>query len=174
MGFNFASALTPHYFAKQIDDEILYGYYCRVADQSPIPTLLYNAPRFTGGVALSADCIVRLAAHGNIAGMKDSSSAGPGVVLAKLGDTAAGGPGSHQGSPVKAAEFSVLAGSANFLFPSLLLGAAGGVVSVANFIPDLCAGIHRLYMEGSYKEAGALHRRVPVGHQPREGTGRAG
>jgi 4-hydroxy-2-oxoglutarate aldolase len=161
MGFEYASALTPHYFPKQINDEVLYAYYCRVADQSPIPILLYNAPGFTGGVSLSAACVARLAAHGNIAGMKDSSAAGPGLILTKLREKEGKREGTGSGrAGQNRQEFSVLAGSANFFFPSLLLGAVGGVLSIANYLPDLCCKIHQLFTEGSFKEARDLHHRI--------------
>ena len=150
MGFEYASALTPHYFPKQINDEVLYAHYCRVADQSPIPIILYNAPGFTGGVSLSAACVAKLAGHGNIAGIKDSSAAGPGLILAKLRET--------EGK--RGQTFAVLAGSANFFFPSLLIGAVGGVLSIANFLPDRCCLIYQLFMEGSYGEARDLHHRI--------------
>ena len=75
MGFDFASVLTPSYFAKQMTDEILEGYYRRIADESPLPLLLYHAPQHAGGVTFSSRCLSRLAEHPNIAGMKDSSAA---------------------------------------------------------------------------------------------------
>jgi 4-hydroxy-2-oxoglutarate aldolase len=145
MGFPFASILTPHYFARQMNDEIFSGYYRRIADSSPIPILLYNAPGFAGGVSLSAGCVLALAEHGNIVGIKDSSQAGPGGLLAELG---------------RSCEFCVLAGSANFFYPSLLLGAVGGVLSLANSLPGLCCELYRLYLEGSYERALELNRGI--------------
>jgi len=148
MGFEYASVLTPHYFPKNLGDGALHDFFSRVADRSPIPILLYNAPGFTGGVAVSPACVVRLAAHANIVGMKDSSSAGPGAFLAQLAQDAS---------------FSVLAGSASFFYPSLLLGAAGGVLSMANYLPDPCCELYRLTRDGSrgsLRRAAALHRTI--------------
>ena len=76
MGFAYASILTPSYFSRQMTDAVLSGYYEAVADGSPIPVLLYNAPGFASGVQLSPKTVNRLAAHPNIVGMKDSSPAG--------------------------------------------------------------------------------------------------
>ncbi len=145
MGFDFASILTPGYFAKRINDEVLTGYYERIADSSPIPVLLYNAPGFTGGVRLSPGAVSRLARHKNIVGMKDSSPAGPNGFLAQLQ--------SQQ-------EFYVLAGSANFFYPSLHLGAVGGIISLADALPAECCKLYRLFCEGAYDEALELHFRL--------------
>jgi len=43
-----------------------------VADASPVPMILYSVPANTG-LDLSAAVIVRLAAHDNIIGLKDSA-----------------------------------------------------------------------------------------------------
>lgn len=145
MGFEYVSVLTPSYFAKQMNDAVLTGYYEKVADASPIPVLLYNAPGFAGGVQISPKAVNRLAAHPNIVGMKDSSAAGPDRFLTALE------PG-H--------EFSVLAGSANFFYASLHLGAVGGIISLANSMPEPCCEMYRLFMAGEYERARSLHFRL--------------
>ncbi|MHB9027482.1 MAG: dihydrodipicolinate synthase family protein [Candidatus Latescibacterota bacterium] len=142
MGFGYASVLTPSYFAKQMNDTVLTGYFEAVADASPIPVLLYNAPGFAGGVQLSAKAVKKLAAHPNIVGMKDSSSAGPDKFLTLL---------DH------APDFHVLAGSANFFYASLHLGAAGGIISLANALPEPCCELYRLFLAGEYDRALDLH-----------------
>ncbi len=145
MGFDFASILTPGYFAKRMNDEILTGYYKRIADKSPIPILLYNAPGFAGGVQISPKAVQKLARHENIVGMKDSSPTGPNRFLAQL-DTEQ--------------DFYVLAGSANFFYPSLHLGAAGGIISLANALPEQCCKLYQLFLEKAYDEARELHFRL--------------
>ena len=142
MGFDYVSVLTPCYFAKQIDGAVLKSHYERIADSIDVPVLLYNAPGFTGGVRIPAQTIVQLSQHPNIAGMKDSSPEGPAKLLACLDP---------------AEDFHVLAGSANFFYPCLHLGAAGGVISLANTLPDSCCDLYRLFKEGKYDEASSLH-----------------
>jgi len=150
LGFEFASVLTPSYFAKQMDDQALLDFYTRVADNVSIPILIYNAPRFAGGVEISPKALSQLAAHNNIVGMKDSSLVGPNRFLAVL-------PNAHLNS---ASAFQVLAGSANFFYPSLHLGAVGGILSLANYLPALCCDLYRLFLEGAYREARDLHFRL--------------
>jgi 4-hydroxy-2-oxoglutarate aldolase len=142
MGFDYVSILTPNYFARHIDGAILQGYYERIADSIDIPVLLYNAPGFTGGVRIPVQTVLELSRHANIVGMKDSSPEGPAKLLACLDP---------------AEDFHVLAGSANFFYLSLHLGAPAGVLSLANALPDRCCELYRLFAQGKYDEAKRLH-----------------
>ena len=142
MGFDFASILTPSYFAKKMNDEVLTGYYRRIADSSPIPVLLYNAPGFAGGVKISPSAVKDLAGHENIVGMKDSSPTGPNSFLAKLDGVN---------------DFHVLAGSANFFYPTLHIGTIGGIISLSNVLPEQCCELYRLFIDGKFEEAKKLH-----------------
>ena len=145
MGFDYVSILTPSYFARQIDGATLQCYYERIADSIDIPVLLYNAPGFTGGMEIPLQIVLELSGHPNIVGMKDSSPAGPAKLLACLDPTE---------------DFNVLAGSANFFYPSLHLGASGGVLSLANALPGPCCDIYRLFTQGKYDNAKELSFRL--------------
>jgi len=142
MGFDYVSVLTPCYFAKQIDGNVLKSHYERIADSIDIPVLLYNAPGFTGGMRIPAKTVVELSRDPNIAGMKDSSPEGPAKLLANL-------------DPDE--DFHVLSGSANFFYPCLHLGIPGGVVSLANALPEPCCELYRLFKKGKFDEARKLH-----------------
>ena len=67
LGYHFALVSTPYFFKPMMTADVLVEHYCRVADASRIPILLYSVPQFTG-VAIEADLTARLAAHPNIAG----------------------------------------------------------------------------------------------------------
>lgn len=142
MGFDYVSVLTPCYFPRQIDGGALRSHYERIADSIDAPVLLYNAPGFTGGMKIPPRTVAELSRHPNIVGMKDSSPEGPAKFLACLD---------------AAEDFHVLAGSANFFYPSLHLGASGGVVSVANFFPGPCCEVYELFKQGKYEQAKELH-----------------
>lgn len=145
MGFDYISVLTPSYFAKRMDGLTLQGYYERIAENVLVPVLLYNAPGFAGGVQIPPKTVIALSMHPNIAGMKDSSPAGPARFLSELD------PGD---------DFNILAGSANFFYPSLHLGASGGVLSLANSLPDPCCEVYRLFINGEYEQARILTFRL--------------
>jgi 4-hydroxy-2-oxoglutarate aldolase len=142
MGFDYVSVLTPCYFAKHIDGNILKNHYERIAESIDIPVLLYNAPGFTGGIRIPPKTVVELSRHSNIVGMKDSSPEGPAKLLANLDP---------------AEDFHVLSGSANFFYPCLHLGIPGGVISLTNSLPAPCCDLYRLFMQGEYDEARKLH-----------------
>lgn len=125
LGADFGLVLSPGYFKKQMTDEVLYRYFSTLADRSPIPVLIYNAPGFCG-VTVSPALICRLAQHPNIVGMKDSAKSGIENFLAFESDS-----------------FHVLAGSANFLFAAMMGGSIGGTVSLANSFPALALELFR-------------------------------
>jgi len=145
MGFDCVSILTPHYFAKRMDGPTLRDYYERIADSVGIRVVLYNAPGFAGGVEIPPQTVLELSRHPNIIGIKDSSPSGPAKFLACLDP---------------AEDFHVLAGSANFFYPALHLGAAGGVLSLANILPEPCCELYELFIQGRYDEARQLHSRL--------------
>ena len=124
--FDYVSVLTPHYFKARMTDEALVGYFTAIADRSPWPVLLYCAPGFANGVCISPDALRVLADHPNIAGIKDTSKDQMGAYLA-----AAGGR----------KDFAVMAGSIGNLQACVKGGGAAGVLSAANYFPNLCARI---------------------------------
>jgi 4-hydroxy-2-oxoglutarate aldolase len=119
LGADFGLVLSPGYFKKQMTGEVLFRYFTTLADTSPIPMLIYNAPGFCG-VTVPPSLAARLASHPNIVGMKDSASSGIEQFLQFESDT-----------------FHVLAGSANFLFAAMMGGSIGGTVSLADSFPRL-------------------------------------
>lgn len=139
-GANFALVVAPFYFRSSMTDTVLETHYTRVADESPLPILLYNIPQVTG-FALSPSLIAKLAQHENIVGMKDSS----GNVVA-LTETMRQIPES----------FTVLTGSAPTLLPALSLDAKGGILAVANVAPRGYRRIFSCFREGDLAEARRL------------------
>jgi len=145
MGFDYVSIITPNYFAKHIDGATLKRYYTQVADSIDIPVLLYNVPGFAGGVVIPPQTVADLSKHPNIVGMKDSSPTGPSKFLSCLDP---------------AEDFHILAGSANFIYSSFHLGAAGGVLSLANVMPEPCCNLYLLFTQGEYDKAKELSFRL--------------
>lgn len=135
---------TPSYFKSQMTTDLFVRHFTAVADASPVPVLPYNVPVFTG-VNMAAEAVATLALHPNIPGVKDSSGN-----LTQIADIAA----------ATSADFCVLVGSAPTLYPSLCVGAAGGIVGAACVIPDLMVELYELGMAGRHAEALALQRRI--------------
>lgn len=137
----------PHYYGGQMSDEALARFYTEVADNIPIPALLYNIPKFTH-LNLAAGLVSRLSRHPNIVGIKDSSG---NVNL--LG----------QYLNLSESNFKVLVGTAGVLFSGLSLGCAGGIVAMANVAPQACVEILAAVDQGDFQEARRLQlRMLPV------------
>ncbi len=120
IGYKAALVLTPHYFKNQMTrPETQLLYFRSVADRAKIPVLIYNFPQMTG-VDITADTVVKLSEHPNIIGMKDSS----GNIEKMMYVVREAKPG-----------FQMLVGSAQLLWPALLMGAAGGILAFSNAAP---------------------------------------
>lgn len=139
-GANAALVITPAFYKGKMSEPALQKFFTDVADASPIPVILYNMPANTG-IDISANLVVSLANHSNIIGLKDS-----GGNITKMGEIV------HNVSD----DFQVLAGSAGFLLPALIMGAVGGIVALADIAPAQCLLIQQLFSEGKLKEAKSL------------------
>lgn len=135
---------TPSFFRQWVSDDALADHYAAVADASPAPVILYNFAALTG-VNLTVAAAVRLAAHANVVGMKESGS--DVGFLSELIDA----------TPE---QFSVLSGSAAVFYASLLSGAAGGVLALASVVPELCVELFDLVRTQRLAEARTLQRRL--------------
>ncbi len=144
LGADYALVGIPCYYRARMSDDALYAHFWNVADHSPIPVLIYNAPQFTGFGA-SAALLERLAAHENIAGMKESSGNLP--LQAEV----------RRRVPKR---FKILVGSAPTLFPSLVQGACGGIVAIACALPAMCTGLYEMFRAGDWQGAAELQRRL--------------
>jgi 4-hydroxy-2-oxoglutarate aldolase len=134
--------LTPFYYKSQMTQDVLIKHFIDVADASPIPIILYNMPATTG-VSLSLGTVQRLATHPQIIAVKDSSGDAA-LVADYIAHTPKG--------------FQVLVGVAPNLYASLCLGANGGIVALANAMPDLCVALYTLVREGRHAEALEIQR----------------
>jgi 4-hydroxy-2-oxoglutarate aldolase len=144
VGADLVLVRTPTAFKAQLTPDAFLRHYTAVADASPVPVLLYDFPQ-SFGVTLPLPVIATLAAHPNVAGMKDSSGD-----IAQIADQVSCTPD----------RFEVLVGSAPTLHASLLVGAVGGVVAVANVVPDACVRLFDLARSGRHEEARDLQRRL--------------
>lgn len=142
-GADLVSVLCPSYFASSMTDTALTKFYIAVADGLSIPVLLYNCPKFAAGVTISPEVVKDLSSHPNIAGMKDTSSGNIEKYL-----------------EVKDDSFEVVAGSIGNLLTGLKSGASGGVLSMANYLPEPCCMIQELFKSGRIEEAEELSSRL--------------
>jgi 4-hydroxy-2-oxoglutarate aldolase len=119
-------------------------HYRAVADDSPVPVLLYNYPAVTG-VNLTAETVGKLAEHPNIVGIKET-----GTDTAQFAAYVAAVPPA----------FAVMAGSAPVFYPWLCVGATGGILALACVAPDLCVRLLQHAIAGRHDAARALQQEV--------------
>ena len=154
LGADFITLLPPSYFKKEMTDPVLLKYFTDVADSLTTPCLVYNAPQFCGGTTLSVTLIKEVARHPNIVGVKDSSTGNIESFLFAVRDV-----------------FNVMPGSANFFVNGLIMGAPGGVISLANVFPEITCQLYDLTVNRQYEDAFRLNERVIQINKSVSGTG---
>ena len=132
--------VTPHYYKAQLNPTALERYFLEIADNSPLPVIIYHVPKFTG-IDVPVSLIARLSEHPQIIGMKDSS--GNLTYFQSL-------------LALNLREFHLFTGNANTLMTSMVMGAAGGVLALANIAPQVCIDIFNYIEEGDNKSAREL------------------
>jgi len=129
--------LNPSYYRGLMTQDALIIHYWAVADASTVPVIIYNMPA-NSGMDMDAEIIVKISAHKNIIGMKDS-----GGNLVKMGDV----------KRMAKADFQILAGSASFLLAALSVGAIGGILALANIAPEKCISVYNDFFSGNMERA---------------------
>ncbi|HZK60621.1 MAG TPA: dihydrodipicolinate synthase family protein [Anaerovoracaceae bacterium] len=136
LGAAAALILPPHFFKASMKHDVLISHYYAVADESPIPILVYNVPAFTG-VDITLETMIALANHPMIIGAKDSSAN-----VVKMAHVLAAVP-----------DFQVFAGTGSALLPFLSIGGCGGVMALANFAAKPLRQLYEAFNNGNMKEA---------------------
>jgi 4-hydroxy-2-oxoglutarate aldolase len=146
-GANYALIISPSFFKSEMKHHSFLNYYARVAESVMIPVIIYNVPKFTN-VNIEPETVIELSEHPNIAGLKDSTEN-----TARISEIVANVPNS----------FKVIVGTASVLYSGLSAGASGGILALANIIPDECLQIYILHIAGKNKEALELQNKlIPV------------
>ncbi|ELZ08893.1 dihydrodipicolinate synthase/n-acetylneuraminate lyase [Halovivax asiaticus JCM 14624] len=142
-GADAALVVTPSYYGQ--GQAALETYYRDLADESPIPIYLYSVPKFTDCV-LAPETVAGLATHETIAGIKDSSG-NVDRLQRTVGLTAD-------------ADFAVLVGSGGVYASALDVGADGGILGVANLVPELVADLAAAHARGDGDTARSIQATI--------------
>ncbi|GAB0136207.1 hypothetical protein EsDP_00004519 [Epichloe bromicola] len=138
-GGTHALVLPPAYYGGLLNTALVTEHFNAVADASPVPLLIYNFPAACGGLDLSSDTILGLAAHPNIAGVKLTCGN-----TGKLARVVAGTRGTG---------FRTYGGSADLTVQALSVGGHGIIAGLANVAPLACNEVVRLWSAGKTDEA---------------------
>lgn len=139
----------PAYYRGAMSPEALREHYLRVADGSPVPVIVYQAPLRMSTLDFPTGLVAELSRHENLVGIKDSR--GKLELMGELVEQCQAG-------------FQVLAGSGALLYPALEVGAVGGIVAVANMAPGPSGDLFAAYMAGRSSEAGRLQQQIGPVH----------
>lgn len=135
LGVTWLLSATPYY--NKPTPEGLFRHFTAVADAASVPLCLYNVPGRTG-VNMKPETVLRLTAHPNIIGIKESSGD-----LAQIQHLLLARP---EG-------FSVLSGE-DWMTLAVIAAGGDGLVSVAsNEIPKLMSQLVRRSLRGQLAEA---------------------
>lgn len=130
--------LVPPPFYMPIPEPEVTEFYREVAEESPIPILIYNIPQLTG-VKISVQCVEYLASLPNLAGIKDSG--GDLTWFQRIILTC------------RSAQFRVFQGRTTLWYISALLGADGVMDPAINIVPAWDSEIRRLVDLGDLAKA---------------------
>lgn len=136
--------VSPHYYTAAMTADAILGHFRRVADESPVPVILYNIPKYVG-FTISPSIVTELSTHGNIAGIKDS--AGDRDLITVYVNT-------------QRRDFSVLTGSGSLLHAALHAGARGAILAVALFAPELSRSVYDAVAANDEAAAAAAQARL--------------
>jgi 4-hydroxy-2-oxoglutarate aldolase len=135
----------PAYYKGAMTPEALREHYLAVADASPVPVIVYQAPLRMSTLDFPTGLVAELSNHENIVGIKDSR--GKLELMGELVQQCKSG-------------FQVLVGSGALLYPAMEVGAVGGIVAVANMAPGPCGELFQAYKAGRGSEAGRLQQQI--------------
>jgi len=139
LGVDGVLSVVPYY--NKPTQEGLYRHFSTIADAVSVPVILYNVPGRTS-CNLLPGTVLRLAAHGNVAGIKEASGSLPQVmeILA-----------------ARPRGFRVLSGEDNLTLAVIALGGDGVISVVSNEVPMLMSRMVRAALDGEREEARRLH-----------------
>ncbi|HET57856.1 MAG TPA: 4-hydroxy-tetrahydrodipicolinate synthase [Deltaproteobacteria bacterium] len=134
--------LSPYY--NRPTQEGIYRHFKAVAEEVPIPIIIYNVPSRTGSNVLP-ETLARLSVIDNIVGVKEATGDLKQIssIINLCGD-----------------DFSVLSGDDFTLLPILAIGGRGVISVASNVIPADMAALVDAFEAGDLAEARRLHYKM--------------
>jgi len=135
-------SVCPYY--NKPSQEGLYRHFKMIADNCPLPVVLYNVPGRTS-INLKSETTIRLANDcRNIVAVKEAGDS-----LEQVDEIIKNKP----------AHFDVLSGDDALTFPMIASGAAGVISVIGNALPREFSRMIRLEFNGEYEPARKIHHR---------------
>ena len=141
-GADAALMVCPYY--NRPTQEGLYHHYRTIAEEVPIPIIIYNIASRTG-VNMLPETLARLAKIPNIVGVKEASGS-----LKQMSDVI----------QLCGPDFAVLSGDDIFTLALLAIGGKGVISVISNVAPADMAAMVDAFAAGDLQKARALHYRM--------------
>ncbi|GJC94513.1 dihydrodipicolinate synthetase [Colletotrichum higginsianum] len=164
-GGDYALVLPPAYYGGLLATDHILQHFREVADESPVPVLIYNYPGACSGLDLNSDTIIALSRHPNIVGVKlTCGNTGKLARIAAATTAPKKGSGDAEaGTAATAAPFRTFGGSVDFTLQTLVVGGHGIIGGTGNIAPRACVRLMTLWDEGKLAEARELQAVVARG-----------
>ena len=134
--------VSPYY--NRPTQEGMYQHFKTIAENVPVPIVLYNVPSRTGANILP-ETVLRLSRIPNIVGIKEASGSMKQIMdVIQLCDK----------------DFQILSGDDFIVLPLLALGGSGVISVVSNVVPADMAGMIDAFQEGELQKARELHYKM--------------
>lgn len=133
-GYDLVSSITPFYYKFTFEE--IKGYYCRLADLTGLPMLVYHFPAFSG-VSMNAEEMTEFLSDKRFAGIKFTSNDFFSLERCR----------------VKFPEKVIYNGFDEMFMSGLAMGADGAIGSTYNFMADKFVKIQKLFNDGRINEA---------------------
>jgi 4-hydroxy-tetrahydrodipicolinate synthase len=142
VGADAALMVTPYY--NRPTQEGMFQHYRTIAEQVPIPIVVYNVPSRTGANLLP-ETLARLAKISNIVAVKEAAGSLKQMqeIVSQCGEG-----------------FSILSGDDFFTYPLLCLGGHGIISVVSNVAPKDMADMIDAFEAGDLAKARELHYKM--------------
>lgn len=147
-GSQWGLVLVPGYFAGASTQKGIIKWFTHVADQSPIPVMVYHYPGVSNNVKVLPSTFATLSKHKNIVGCKLSH--GDVSYHAQIA-----------ASPlIDHSTFATFTGLGQQLLPVISLGAAGTIDGTAGFFPKSVVHLYGLSVKTAPTEEEVKERRL--------------
>ncbi len=111
--------VVPPFYFKVSEIQGLYNYFKQLLENTEIPVVLYNIPKYSG-ITIPTELLMKLKDYENLVGVKDSS-----------------GQIESMESFIKTSpDLSVFGGSDALIYPSFEMGAKGCISAISTIFPE--------------------------------------
>lgn len=138
-GLTAVLSVSPYY--NKPNQNGIYNHYKHIADNSPLPIILYNVPGRTGS-NISTETTLKLAEHPNILGTKEASGN-----FTQCMDIIKNKP----------SNFAVISGDDAYTLPFISIGMDGVISVIANAFPQKFSAMVKQALAGNFGAALPLH-----------------